>query len=207
MFMKLSSIPVVKLPLVDVSTDPLDLLVAGLALRMKQLARTSPKFIELVHDRAFRIQIGTDLGVARQIIINHGHIDTVAGSPEKADFILQFADSEQGVKTLLKGDPTAFMTGMQDGSIKMEGDFSLLVWFNQAAKLIPPKLPKPVKDKVRQARAFIKEKLVVTSNKNSRSGVFLYLCFNFQIESDWSIINQMNFHIRSKNTCLNIFKL
>ncbi|MFX5968840.1 SCP-2 sterol transfer family protein, partial [Acinetobacter baumannii] len=66
--------------------------------------------------------------------------------------------SEQGVKTLLKGDPTAFMTGMQEGSIKMEGDFSLLVWFNQAAKLIPPKLPKPVKDKVRQARAFIKEK-------------------------------------------------
>ena len=102
MFMKLSSIPVVKLPLVDVSTDPLDLLVAGLALRMKQLARTSPKFIELVHDRAFRIQIGTDLGVARQIIINHGHIDTVAGSPEKADFILQFADSEQGIKLYSK---------------------------------------------------------------------------------------------------------
>ena len=43
--MKLSAIPVIKLPLVDVSTDPLDLLVAGLALRMKQLARTSPKFI------------------------------------------------------------------------------------------------------------------------------------------------------------------
>ena len=180
MFMKLSSIPVVKLPLVDVSTDPLDLLVAGLALRMKQQARTSPKFIELVHDRAFRIQIGTDLGVARQIIINHGHIDTVAGSPEKADFILQFADSKQGVKTLLKGDPTAFMTGMQEGSIKMEGDFSLLVWFNQAAKLIPPKLPKPVKDKVRQARAFIKEKTGRQDlKKNSRSGVFLYLCFNF----------------------------
>ena len=58
--MKLSSIPVLKLPLVDLSTDPLDLLVTGLALRMKQLARTSPKFIELVHERQFRIQIGTD---------------------------------------------------------------------------------------------------------------------------------------------------
>ena len=126
--------------------------MAGLALRMKQLARTSPKFIELVHDREFRIQIGTDLGLARQIIVNRGKIDTVAGSPEKADFILQFASSEQGVKTLVKGDPTAFMTGMQ------EGDFSLLVWFNQAAKLIPPKLPKPVKEKIRQARAFIKQK-------------------------------------------------
>lgn len=112
----------------------------------------------MVHERQFRIQIGTDLGVARQIIVNNGHIDTVAGNAEKADFILQFADSEQGVKTLMKGDPTAFMTGMQNGSIKMEGDFGLLVWFNQVAKLIPPKLPKPVKEKFKIARAFIKEK-------------------------------------------------
>lgn len=156
--MKLSSIPVVKLPLIDVSTDPLDLLVAGLALRMKQLARTNPKFIELIHERQFRIQIGTDLGVARQIIINHGQVDTVAGNAEAADFTLQFADSEQGVKTLMKGDPTVFMTGMQNGTIKMEGDFSLLVWFNKVAKLIPPKFPKPVQEKVKLVRSFIRKK-------------------------------------------------
>ena len=71
---------------------------------------------------------------------------------------MQFADSEQGVKTLMKGDPTAFMTGMQNGSIKMEGDFGLLVWFNQVAKLIPPKLPKPIKEKLKAARRFLKEK-------------------------------------------------
>ena len=156
--MKLSSIPVVKLPMVDASTDPLDLMVLGLALRMKQLARTSPKFVELTHDRQFRIQIGTDLGVARQILVNNGQIDTVSGDEQKADFILQFADSEQGVKTLMKGDPTAFMTGMQNGSIKMEGDFGLLVWFNKVAKLIPPKLPKPVQEKVKLVRSFIREK-------------------------------------------------
>ena len=51
------------------------------------------------------------------------------------------------------------MTGMQNGSIKMEGDFSLLVWFNQVAKLIPPKVPKPVKDKIKLARQFLKEKI------------------------------------------------
>lgn len=156
--MKFSSIPVVKLPLIDVSTDPLDLFVAGLALRMKQLARTSPKFIELIHERQFRIQIGTDLGLARQIIVNNGQVHTVAGDIEPADFVLQFADSEHGVKTLIKGDPTAFMTGMQNGSIKMEGDFGLLVWFNKAAKLIPPNLPKPVKEKIKLARQFVKEK-------------------------------------------------
>lgn len=68
---------------------------------MKQLARTSPKFIELVHERQFRIQIGTDEGMARQIVVNNGHIDTVSGDAE-ADFVLQFADSEQGVKRCLK---------------------------------------------------------------------------------------------------------
>ena len=156
--MKLSSIPVVKLPIVDASTDPLDLMVLGLALRMKQLARTSPKFVEVIHERQFRIQIGTDLGVARQILVNNGQIDTVSGDEQKADFILQFADSEQGVKTLIKGDPSAFMTGMQNGTIKMEGDFSLLVWFNQVARLIPPKVPKSVKDKIKVARQFLKDK-------------------------------------------------
>ncbi|MBR5556792.1 MAG: SCP-2 sterol transfer family protein, partial [Acinetobacter sp.] len=43
-------------------------------------------------------------------------------------------------------------------SIKMEGDFSLLMWFNKVAKLIPPKLPKPIKEKVKSLRSFIREK-------------------------------------------------
>lgn len=156
--MKLSSLPVVKLPVVDVTTDPLDLLIAGLVLRMKQLARTSPQFIELIYDRRFRIEIGTEQGVARQIIVDQGKVSTASGTSQAADFKIQFVDSEYAVKTLLKGDPSAFMTGMQSGQIKMEGDFSLLVWFNQTAKLVVPKVPKPVKLRIKQARQFLKEK-------------------------------------------------
>ena len=156
--MNLSKIPVVKLPLVDVSTDPLDLLVGGLVVRMKQLSRTSPKFVELIHERSFRIQIASETGMARQIIVDQGTVETTSDVSTPADFTLKFASSEQGVKTLIKGDPAAFMTGMQDGSISMEGDFGLLVWFNQAAKLIPPHVPKSVKEKIKSARAFLKEK-------------------------------------------------
>lgn len=156
--MKLSAIPVVKLPLVNVSTDPLDLLLVGVALRMKQLAKTNPKFIELIHDRQLRIQISTEAGFARQIIVNQGQVETVAGSEHPADFSLQFANSDQAVKTLLKGSPAAFMTGIQDGSIKADGDFTLLVWFNKVARLLPPKLPKPVEEKVQHAREFVRHK-------------------------------------------------
>lgn len=153
--MKFPTFPVVKLPLIDVSTDPLDLLIAGLVVRMKQMSRSNPKFIELIQARQFRLEIATDQGMARQILVNHGEISTVSGRPEAADFVLQFASSEQAVKTLVKGDTSAIMSGVQSGSIKMEGDFSLLVWLNQAAKLV---VPKQVKSKIKQVRRLIKDK-------------------------------------------------
>ncbi len=157
--LKLSAIPVVKLPLVDVSTDPLDLLLTTLVLRMKQLSKINPKFIELIHDRQFRIQIATDEGFVRQIIIHNGQVETVTNEAEKADFLIQFANSEQGVKTLLKANPSAFMNGMKEGTIKMEGDFSLLVWFNRVAQLLPPQFVKPLKAKIGSARELIKQKI------------------------------------------------
>jgi hypothetical protein len=153
--MKFPTLPVVKLPLVDVSTDPLDLLIAGLVLRMKQMSRSNPKFIELIQERQFRLEVATQNGLARQIVVNHGKISTVSGRQEPADFVLEFESSEQAVKTLVKGDTAAIMTGVQSGSIKMEGDFSLLVWLNQAAKLV---VPKEVKSKFKQVRRLIKEK-------------------------------------------------
>ncbi|MEB3768306.1 SCP-2 sterol transfer family protein [Acinetobacter sp. MD2] len=157
--MKLSAIPVVKLPLVNVSTDPLDLLLVGVVLRMKQLAKTNPKFIELINDRQIRMQIATQAGFARQIIVNQNQIETVVGSDIPADFSLTFVDSDQAVKTLMQGNPAAFMTGIQEGLIQVDGDFTLLMWFNKVARLLPPKLPKPVQEKVQHAREFVRHKL------------------------------------------------
>ena len=154
----LANVPVVNIPLVDVSTDPLDLLVTGLALRMKQLARTNPQFVEMVYNKKFRIEMGVTDGLARQISVDHGQISTEPAGAEKADFKLSFADTDYAVKTLLKGDPAAFMTGMQAGKIKMEGDFSLLMWFNQAAKLLVPAIPSSVKQGIKQVRELFDSK-------------------------------------------------
>lgn len=158
MRINLSAIPVVKLPVVDVSTDPLDLLVAGIALRMKQLAKTSPKFIELTHDRQLRIQISTQKGMARQIIIDQGAVSSVSGEIEPADLVLQFKNSDQGVKTFLQGDPAVILSGIQKGSIQLEGDQRLLVIFAKLLRLLPPKLPNPLQEKIQHAKAFIRKK-------------------------------------------------
>ena len=151
-------IPVIKLPIVNLSTDPLDLLLAGLGLRMQQLAYTNPAFQALIDGRAFTLQIESQDGIARHYRIKDGKVCHRAGKAKQPDFTLRFQDSETGVSTLTKGDPTAFMLGMQAGTIQMEGDFSLLMWFNQAAKLIAPKIPKPVIQKFKHAQRFVAEK-------------------------------------------------
>lgn len=77
---------------------------------------------------------------------------TAVGAVEPADLNLIFKNSDQGVKTLIKGEPSAFMSGIQNGSIKMEGDFSLLVWFSKAARLLPPQFLKTLELQVKKAK-------------------------------------------------------
>jgi len=145
------TLPVVQLPLINLSTHPFDLLLAALGLRMSQLARTNDAFKATIKGRSFTIQIDSQDGIARNFSINEGRVRMASGHAAKPDFTLRFKDGETAVRILTQGNPAAFMTGMQDGSLQMEGDFSLLMWFNQAAKMIVPKIPKPIMDKIKPA--------------------------------------------------------
>ncbi|MEY2862913.1 MAG: hypothetical protein RLY58_620 [Pseudomonadota bacterium] len=152
------NLPVVKLPLLQLTTAPFDLLLAGLGVRMQQLAHTSAPFMAMLQNREFVLQIEAADGIARHYSIKNGKVCHSGGKAKQPDFTLRFKNSDTGFNTLIKGDPTAFMTGMQTGAIQMEGDFSLLMWFNQAAKLIAPKIPKPVLKKTKAVQRFIQEK-------------------------------------------------
>lgn len=152
------NLPVVKVPLLQLTTHPFDLMLAGLGVRMQQLAYTNEAFMALLQNRRFTIQIESEDGIARHYSIKNGKVCHSGGKATAPDFVLRFKDSDTGLKTLIKGDPTAFMTGMQTGAIQMEGDFSLLMWFNQAAKLIAPNIPKPVRQKIKTVQRFIQEK-------------------------------------------------
>ncbi len=143
------SIPVVQLPLLNLSTHPFDLLLAGIGLRMIQLGYTSEEFKAILDNRSFTIQIESQDGIARNFTVANRQVRMASGYAPKPDFTLRFKDGATAIKILQKGNPAAFMVGMQDGSIQMEGDFSLLMWFNQAAKMVVPKVPKPVAERIK----------------------------------------------------------
>lgn len=145
--------------LTQIKSDPLDVLLFAVGLRLTQLAKTGDdKFKGLLENRNFTIQLGSDAEqTSRYYQINNGTFSQHAGPAKEPTLTITFKDSMTGVKLLTKGEATAFMTGIQNGDLKMSGDYSLLMWFNQIAKFIVPKVPEPLKPVVEQAKPLIEK--------------------------------------------------
>lgn len=145
--------------LTQIKSDPLDVLLFAVGLRLTQLAKMGDdKFKGLLENRNFTIQLGSDAEqTSRYYEINNGTFSQYAGPAKEPTLTITFKDSMTGVKLLTKGEATAFMTGIQNGDLKMSGDYSLLMWFNQVAKFIVPKVPEPLKPVVEQAKPLIEK--------------------------------------------------
>lgn len=147
------------LPKPNVKSDPLDVLLFAIGLRLSQLAKMGDdSFKKLLENREFTIQLGSETEeVYRYYHVNHGKFSQSEGKAENPALTILFKDSMTGVKLLTKGDATAFMIGIQNGDLKMSGDFSLLMWFNQIAKHIVPKIPEQFKPVIEKAKPFIEK--------------------------------------------------
>jgi hypothetical protein len=163
----LNKVPRVSIPFTELSTAPLDLILVLMGLRMQQLALTNEKFQAMLAGRTATLRIATEDGIGRSFRLDRGRVchQAAAGQP---DFTIRFQSAEQALNTLLKGDATAFMTGMQAGTIRMEGDFGLLMWFTQAAKLLVPRVPKTVHEAMAQARELAQAKKTWLLEQKSR---------------------------------------
>ena len=137
-----------------VKSDPLDVLLFVVGVRFAQLANSdNTRFTSLLQNRNFTIQLGSEEeGIARHFTINNGKFSQHGGEATDPTLTITFKDSMTGVRLLTKADAAAFMSGIQQGDVKMTGDYSLLMWFNQVAKYIVPHVPEalePVVDKVK----------------------------------------------------------
>ncbi|PTQ91038.1 SCP2 sterol-binding domain-containing protein [Agitococcus lubricus] len=131
-----------------------DLLLVFMAGRMQYLSHHHAGFMAMLHNRQFVIQLQTsDMSSVRYFSIKNRRIRSHAQAHNKPDFSLSFKDADYAVKILSKATPMAFMKGMQEGNIKMEGDFGLLMWFNNAAKYLQPDVPKPVRQAIKWVKS------------------------------------------------------
>ncbi len=141
-------------PVLNIKANPLDALLAAVGCRLSMLAKSDdPNIQQLLEDRKVSIELGSEAdGIARYYVFDEGTFQQYAGKANEPSLRIDFKDSMTGVKLLTGGDVAAFMTGIQDKELKMEGDYSLLMWFNQLAKHIVPAVPEELKPLLEKAR-------------------------------------------------------
>lgn len=141
-------------PVLNIKANPLDALLAAVGCRLSMLAKSDdPNIQQLLEDRKVSIELGSEAdGIARYYVFDEGTFQQYAGKANEPSLRIDFKDSMTGVKLLTGGDVAAFMTAIQDKELKMEGDYSLLMWFNQLAKHIVPAVPEELKPLLKKAR-------------------------------------------------------
>lgn len=130
-------------PVLNIKSDPLDVLLAVVGYRLSMLADSdNEEFAKLLADRKVVIEIASEESdVARHFSFDNCKFEQKSGHADKADLTIKFKDSITGVKLLTKGSLPAFMTAVQEGKLSIEGDYSLMMWFNKLAKHIVPTIP------------------------------------------------------------------
>jgi len=146
----------VTIPVLDVKSDPLDVLLAVIGYRLSMLAGSDNTDVQaLLTDKKVTIEfISEESGVARSYSFDNGKFSQQSGETENADLTVKFKDSMTGVKLLTQGSLPAFMTAVQDKKLSIDGDYSQLMWFNKLAKHIVPPIPEEVKPYLDRAKPY-----------------------------------------------------
>jgi hypothetical protein len=115
------------------------LLLWALGLMMKKASKKNPDFQKQLAGKDFVFQIKTqDDSIARQYIVKNERIKSKGGLAKDAAFSIAFKDGDTGLNIMTAKDKNAFMKGIQDKDIKIDGDLSLVMWFQSIVKHIKP---------------------------------------------------------------------
>jgi len=144
------------IPVLDIKSDPLDVLLTVIGYRLSMLADSDDEKVKaLFADRNVTIEFSsTEADIARHFIFANEQFSQYSGHAKTADLTINFKDSMTGVKLLTKGNLPAFMTAVQEGKLSIEGDYSLMMWFNKLAKHIVPEVPEECKPYLQKAKPY-----------------------------------------------------
>ena len=106
---------------------------------MKRAGRKNAEFQKKIAGKKAVIQIATADGqLIRYFDFADGRVSSTAGGHEKPSCTVFFKDAAFGFSALLPWNKRLQVSGIQNGNIRVEGDFSLFLWFQSLALVILP---------------------------------------------------------------------
>jgi hypothetical protein len=108
---------------------------------MAKTSRTNPEFQKQLEGRDMVFQLHTlDGKCARHFVVKDQRITSKSGTASAPAFALGFKDAAYGFATMTaKNKQLAFMQGIQNKEIQIQGNPALVIWFQGLMKYLMPK--------------------------------------------------------------------
>lgn len=105
---------------------------------MAKASRTNPEFQQQLGDKDLTFQLHTlDGKVARHFVVKDQRITSKRGPASEPAFSLGFKDAAYGFATMTaKNKQLAFMQGIQNKDIQIQGNPALVMWFQGLTKYL-----------------------------------------------------------------------
>lgn len=144
------------LPIINLQSRPLDILLYGLGLRLSHLSKSNnDKFTKLLSDKRVCILFTGGL-VSRYYRFVDGHFGQALGAVKDPDLTIAFKDEKTGVSLISQGDVTALMRAVQDGDVVITGDYKLIMWLSSVIKEAT-KIDEPYQSYLNKAKPYLKK--------------------------------------------------
>ena len=107
---------------------------------LARASRSNAAFRAQLQDRELVFQLQTRDGrIARHYRVENQRIHSAAGSAPHPAFSIAFRDAAYGFATLTAANKQlAFMQGIQNKDIQLQGNPALVIWFQGLTKLLGP---------------------------------------------------------------------
>ncbi|PZW66930.1 hypothetical protein F471_02796 [Pseudomonas sp. URMO17WK12:I1] len=108
---------------------------------MAKASRDNPAFRQQLEGRDLVFQLHTlDGKIARHFIVENQRITSKRGAANAPAFAIGFKDAAYGYATLTaQNKQLAFMQGIQNKDIQIQGNPALVIWFQGLTKYLRPK--------------------------------------------------------------------
>lgn len=114
------------------------MLLWALGLIMKRRAKSNDEFRQQLEGEDCVFQMQTmDKKIVRHYVIASSRVTSRGKAyDEEPEFTIIFKDAQTGVSIMTSRDRNAFMQGIQDQDIFVEGDLSRFMWFQGLGKYL-----------------------------------------------------------------------
>jgi hypothetical protein len=105
------------------------------ATLLKRAEARSCRFRQMLGEDAFVFQIATDAGTGGHFVLDNGRIRYHGGVHPRPDFAQVWRRSGDAVRVLTSPDEAELLRAFDEGLCRMQGRFTVALWFNEAMKI------------------------------------------------------------------------